>query len=57
LLLKHLIVLAKESGIKQFFALVLPENIKMLTVFKRCGLPMTMHLNEVHTYEIALSLS
>ena len=37
-LLQHLAVLARSSGLKQFIAEVLPENIPMLKVFEKSGL-------------------
>jgi len=56
LLLSHLTELARASGIKQFTALVLPENQKMLNVFKKCRLEMQQVLNEVGVFEIVLKL-
>jgi RimJ/RimL family protein N-acetyltransferase len=40
-LLRHLIVIARDAGLKQLIAEVLPENAAMLKVFERCGLEMT----------------
>jgi RimJ/RimL family protein N-acetyltransferase len=37
-LLRHLTAIAHESGTKDLIAEVLPENIPMLTVFKKSGL-------------------
>jgi RimJ/RimL family protein N-acetyltransferase len=42
LLLKHLLTIARDNGITQFEAEVLPGNTKMLTVFSRTGLPMSV---------------
>jgi GNAT superfamily N-acetyltransferase len=39
LLMKHLIAIAREQGLRQLVAEVLPENTPMLTVFKKSGLP------------------
>ncbi len=39
LIMKHLLIIARENGIVQFEADVLPENAKMLSVFTRSGLP------------------
>jgi GNAT superfamily N-acetyltransferase len=39
LTLRHLAGIAKDKGIIQFYAEVLPENKGMLTVFKRSGFP------------------
>ena len=41
-LLQHLAVIAREAGIKEFSAEVLPENMPMLKVFERSGLPLTI---------------
>jgi len=55
-LLRHLTELARQAGIRQFTALVLPDNQKMLRVFQKCGLPMQQTLNEVGVLEIVLKL-
>jgi RimJ/RimL family protein N-acetyltransferase len=39
-LLRHLVKLARESGLSALEANVLAENVAMLNVFRRCGLPM-----------------
>ena len=39
LTLRHFAGIAKDKGIMQFYAEVLPENKGMLTVFKRSGFP------------------
>ncbi len=40
-LLTHLGKIAKDAGIRTFIAEVLPHNTAMLSVFGRCGWPMT----------------
>jgi RimJ/RimL family protein N-acetyltransferase len=40
-LIVHLIVVARAAALDEFIAEVLPENVPMLKVFERCGLPMT----------------
>lgn len=40
-MLKHLVIIARESGITQFEAEVLPSNGAMLKVFARSGLAVT----------------
>jgi GNAT superfamily N-acetyltransferase len=41
LIFKHLLAIARHSGITQFEAEVLPSNEAMLRVFARSGIPMT----------------
>ncbi len=38
-LFRHLVGIARDSGITQFEAEVLPSNARMLGLFSRCGLP------------------
>jgi RimJ/RimL family protein N-acetyltransferase len=40
-LLRHLIAIARQAGLKQLVAQVLPENSAMLKVFRRSGLKCT----------------
>jgi RimJ/RimL family protein N-acetyltransferase len=40
-ILRHLVGIAREKGVSQFVAEVLPQNKAMLTVFSRSGLAMT----------------
>ena len=39
-LMRHLVALAREAGLKELIAEVLPENVPMLQVLKKSGLPM-----------------
>ena len=41
ILFKHLVAIARDSGITQFEAEVLPSNEAMLRVFARSGIPLT----------------
>ena len=41
LLMKHLTAIARASALRQLVAEVLPENVAMLSVFKKTGLEMT----------------
>jgi len=55
LIMKHLLVIARDKGVSQFEAEVLAQNRKMLTVFSHTGLPMsTSHLKDV--IHVTLSL-
>jgi RimJ/RimL family protein N-acetyltransferase len=45
-LLQHLAGLARDQGVGEFEAYVLPENAPMLAVFRRSGLPMTTRFTE-----------
>jgi GNAT superfamily N-acetyltransferase len=40
-LMRHLIAIAREAGIKELTAEVLPDNAPMLKVFEKSGLPLT----------------
>jgi GNAT superfamily N-acetyltransferase len=40
-LMRHLVGIAREAGIKELVAEVLPDNAPMLKVFERCGLAAT----------------
>jgi RimJ/RimL family protein N-acetyltransferase len=45
-ILKHLVRIAREKGVRQFEAEVLPQNKAMLAVFSRSGLPTQHSLGE-----------
>jgi len=55
LLIRHLILIARDAGIKTFDAEVLSDNIPMLKVFQHCGLPMTVR-QETEVTLITLTL-
>jgi RimJ/RimL family protein N-acetyltransferase len=55
LLLRHLVRLARETGLSRFEADVLAENAAMLNVFRRSGLPMTQR-REGSVIHLTLSL-
>ena len=42
MLLRHLVAIAKDAGIRQFVAEVLPENTPMLKLFENSGLHMSV---------------
>ena len=54
-ILRHLAVIAKQKGIVQFHAEVLPQNKGMLAVFNRSGFPVTQEFEEGITH-VTLSL-
>lgn len=56
LLLHHLTLIAKSNGLKTFTALVLPENRKMLEVFRNSGLEMKSILNSAAVLELRLNI-
>jgi RimJ/RimL family protein N-acetyltransferase len=41
LLMRHLAVIARSAGLREFVAEILPNNIAMLKVFEKCGLKIT----------------
>jgi len=55
-ILKHLAGIAREKGVSQFQAEVLPHNKAMLAVFSRSGLPMKLTEAEGVTH-VTLSLT
>ncbi|CAN5639682.1 hypothetical protein BH10CYA1_BH10CYA1_13570 [soil metagenome] len=57
LLLKHLIKLARQAGLKQFTALVLPDNKRMLSVFRKSELTIAETVNSVGVLELTLTLA
>jgi RimJ/RimL family protein N-acetyltransferase len=55
-MLRHLIILARTSGLQVLTAEVLPENTPMLKVFQSCGLPMaTARASGVVHVDLALT--
>ncbi len=54
-LLRHLAILARNAGLKEFTAEVLPENIPMLKTFEKSGLKMSRK-RESGTVHVALQL-
>jgi len=54
-ILRHLAGIAKDKGIVQFHAEVLPENKGMLAVFNRSGFPVTQEYEDGVTH-VTLSL-
>jgi RimJ/RimL family protein N-acetyltransferase len=55
-LMRHLVVIAREAGIRELVAEVLPDNAPMLKVFERCGLAMTTR-REPGVVHVTLALS
>lgn len=55
-LLRHLVLIAREKGVSQFEAEVLPENKAMIAVFERSGLPVNRKF-EGSAVHVILSLT
>ena len=55
-LMRHLVALARQAGLKQLIAEVLPQNTPMLKVFAKSGLPMTT-TRESGVVHVTLQLS
>ena len=55
-MMQHLGKIAVSAGIKQFVAEVLPRNTSMITVFQRCGWPMTTKISD-GTVHVTLDLT
>jgi RimJ/RimL family protein N-acetyltransferase len=55
LLLRHLTAIAREAGLRQFVAEVLPENAPMLKLFAKSGLKMNVR-SEANVVHVSLDL-
>jgi GNAT superfamily N-acetyltransferase len=55
-LLRHLVVIARTAGLQELIAEVLPENIAMLKVFEKSGLPLRTN-REAGAVHVALQLN
>jgi len=55
-LITHLIRIARAAALEALVAEVLPENVPMLKVFERCGLPVTSR-SEAGSVHVTLSLA
>jgi len=55
-LMRHLIAIAHEAGIKELIAEVLPDNHAMLKIFRKTGLPYTTRC-EPQVVHVALQLA
>jgi RimJ/RimL family protein N-acetyltransferase len=55
LLMKHLVGLARSSGLRELVADVLPGNMPMLSVFEKCGLKLARK-NEAGVVHVTLHL-
>ena len=55
-LLRHLVAIAREAGLLELVAEVLPENIAMLRVFEKSGLPLRKK-REAGTVHVTLQLN
>jgi len=55
-LLRHLAIIARDAGLKEFIAEVLPENISMLKVFAKSGLKSSTK-REPGVVHVALQIS
>ena len=54
-LMRHLITIARDAGLKEFVAEVLPDNAAMLKVFEKSGLSLTRK-REAQVVHVALLL-
>jgi GNAT superfamily N-acetyltransferase len=56
ILLRHLVLIARATGLRTLVAEVLPENAPMLRVFGKCGLPLTID-RDSETVHVTLQLN
>jgi GNAT superfamily N-acetyltransferase len=54
-LMRHLAAIARSAGLQELIAEVLPENVPMLKVFEKSGLPMTT-IDEHEVVQVTLRL-
>ena len=54
-LMRHLVTIARGAGLKEFTAEVLPDNIPMLKVFEKSGLPLSKK-REAQVVHVTLQL-
>ena len=55
-LMRHLATIARDAGIEQFVAEVLPENAPMLKLFEKCGCRMSTK-RDGHVVHVTLGLN
>ena len=55
-LMRHLAAIARAAGLRELTAEVLPENVAMVKVFQKSGLPMTT-TDEYEVVEVSLQLN
>jgi len=53
--MRHLITIARDAGLKEFIAEVLPDNTAMLKVFEKSGLSLTRK-REAQVVHVVLQL-
>ena len=56
MLMRHLVAIAREARLQELIAEVLPENMQMLKVFERSGLPLTT-VPEAQVVHVTLELT
>jgi ribosomal protein S18 acetylase RimI-like enzyme len=54
-LMQHLVAIARESGLKELIAEVLPDNVPMLKVFEKSGLRLST-TREARVVHVTLQL-
>ncbi len=54
-LVRHLVGIARRSGLAELTAEVLPDNTPMLKLFERCGLPLSKR-REAEAVHVVLQL-
>ncbi len=55
-LMRHLIAIARDDGLTELIADILPDNIPMLKVFEKCGLHMSTR-HEARMVRVSLQLT
>jgi RimJ/RimL family protein N-acetyltransferase len=55
-LMRHLVAISRDAGLKELVADVLPENTPMLKLFEKCGCPMSTR-REAQVVHVTLGLN
>ena len=57
ILLRHLVGIARAAGLNTMIAEVLTENMQMLKVFERCGLPVQTNQDHPEVVHVTMTLN
>jgi hypothetical protein len=55
--MRHIVALARQAGLKTLTAEVLPENLPMLKILQRSGLPVSTSHDDPQVVHLTLELA